>query len=121
MRIGGAQLESCLIAPQRPRLLVMKIIVREVEKLIGSPPGSLGYRRRSQSFRRKHAYSSLASRCLATGAYPPSQVRREFLLRVEHAPLHRADRNGLGCRDFVIFPFLNESQGQRFLLPRVQE
>src|SRR5271157_3237495 len=61
------------------------------------------------------------SRCPPIGAFTPSQMRREFLFRVEHAPLDRTDRNSLGCRYFVVFPFLDETQRQCFLLPRVQE
>src|ERR1700722_17515450 len=63
----------------------------------------------------------LDSRCPAIGAFTPPQMWRQLLFRVEHAPLDRTDRNGLGCRDFVVFPFLDKAQRQRFLLPRVEE
>ena len=43
-------------------------------------------------------------------------MRRQFLFRVEHTPLDRADWNRFLSSDFVVFPFLHKVQALRLPL-----
>src|SRR6266852_6911508 len=60
---------------------------------------------------------SAPSGSLARNVLARCQVRRQLLLCVQHPPLHRPDRDGLGGGNLVVFPLLDEAQFHDFALP----
>src|SRR5580700_8471535 len=67
-------------------------------------------------------YLDLARSC-HQAAWPCDrcQVRRQLLFCVEHSPLHRSYRDGVGSSDLMIFPLFDEAEFHGLSLVRIQE